>query len=74
MAAYLDKAGRREDTVGRKCVCNGLMANIGLGQKRGVTEEAGLVTSGDDLTTLTRFMSAGSSRYTAADVIAALLG
>jgi nitronate monooxygenase len=74
VAAYLAKGGAVEDTVGRKCVCNALMANIGLGQRRGRADEVGLVTSGDDLTTLTRFMPAGSSRYTAADVIDALLG
>jgi nitronate monooxygenase len=74
VAAYLAKGGAIEDTVGRKCVCNALMANIGLGQLRGRAEETGLVTSGDDLTGLTRFMPAGGTRYTAAAVIAHLLG
>lgn len=73
VAAYLDKGGRHEDTTGRKCVCNGLMANISLGQVRGRGLEPGLVTAGDDLAGLMRFSSAGGTRYSAADVIATLL-
>lgn len=47
---YLKKGGTQEDTEGRKCLCNGLMANIGLGQHRkdGYVEEL-LVTLGQDL-------------------------
>ncbi|WP_353957077.1 nitronate monooxygenase [uncultured Ornithinimicrobium sp.] len=47
---YLKKGGEPEDTVGRKCLCNGLMANIGLGQHRkdGYVEDT-LVTLGQDL-------------------------
>lgn len=48
---YVAKGGNIEDTVGRKCLCNGLMANIGLGQHRkdGYDEDT-LVTLGQDLT------------------------
>jgi hypothetical protein len=35
--------------------------------------EAGIVTSGDDLTGIARFMRPGSTSYTAADVIRVLL-
>src|SRR5690606_34607609 len=47
---YLKKGGDLEDTVGRKCLCNGLMANIGLEQHRkdGYVEDT-LVTLGQDL-------------------------
>src|SRR5690606_2166101 len=47
---YVRKGGTVEDTVGRKCLCNGLMANIGLGQHRkdGYVEDI-LVTLGQDL-------------------------
>jgi nitronate monooxygenase len=74
VSAYLSKGGALEDTIGRKCICNALVANIGLGQVRGRTHEAGIVTSGDDLAGLTRFMTSGSLRYTAADVIDRILG
>jgi nitronate monooxygenase len=73
VSVYISKGGRLEDTIGRKCVCNALLANIGLGQTRGLGLEPGLVTSGDDLARLTRFMEPGATRYTAADVIAKLL-
>lgn len=47
---YLKKGGTQEATEGRKCLCNGLMANIGLGQERkdGYVETR-LVTLGQDL-------------------------
>ncbi|MDO5740417.1 MAG: nitronate monooxygenase [Ornithinimicrobium sp.] len=47
---YLKKGGTEEETVGRKCLCNGLMANIGLGQHRkDGYDEVTLVTLGQDL-------------------------
>ena len=47
---YVRKGGAVEDTVGRKCLCNGLTATIGLGQHRkdGYDEDP-LVTLGEDL-------------------------
>lgn len=47
---YLKKGGTPEATEGRKCLCNGLMANIGLGQTRkdGYAETR-IVTLGQDL-------------------------
>jgi len=36
--------------------------------------ERGLVTSGKDLVNIARFLPPGNASYTAADVIAALLG
>jgi nitronate monooxygenase len=71
---YLAKGGKLEDTVGRKCLCNSLMANIGHGQTRkdGSIEPA-LVTVGDDLTTVAQFLEPGQDSYGAADVVAKLL-
>ncbi|MDP2390226.1 MAG: nitronate monooxygenase [Acidobacteriota bacterium] len=74
VSVYVSKGGRVEDTVGRKCICNALLANIGLGQLRGRDTEPGIVTSGDDLTGLGRFMAPGTDRYGATDVIAHILG
>ena len=73
--AYLKKGGKLEDTVGRKCVCNGLMANIDLAQVREHgRRELPLVTSGDDAVGLARFLPAGATSYGATDVLAYLLG
>ena len=73
VGAYVAKGGQADETVGRKCICNALMANIALGQLRGREPELGLVTSGDDLGGLARFMPASGLRYSAADVLAVLL-
>lgn len=34
LSLYLSKGGKTEDAAGRKCLCNALMANIGLQQTR----------------------------------------
>ena len=50
------------------------MANIGHPQARnGKFVEDGMVTSGNDLIGITRFLQPGASTYTAADVIRNLL-
>jgi nitronate monooxygenase len=74
VTVYVSKGGHVEDTVGRKCVCNGLLANIGYQQKRnGKREEYGLITAGDDLFAVKQFLKPGRTDYTAADVISLLL-
>lgn len=66
---YVAKGGDVADTVGRRCLCNGLVANIGHPQERGDgVVEPPLVTSGDDLLGMNRFLR-GRTRYTAADVV-----
>ena len=70
---FLKKGGREEETRGRLCICNGLMATIGLGQVRAGGAELPLVTSGDDVATVARFLRPGAETYSAADVIACLL-
>ncbi len=71
---FLRKGGNLEDTVGRKCICNGLMANIGLAQiQSDNAEELPLLTCGDDLSGILRVISAGEASYTARDVINFLL-
>lgn len=72
---FLAKGGTLEDTEGRKCVCNGLLATVGLAQQRkwGETEPP-LITSGDEVTQLARFVRSGEDRYSADDVIDTLLG
>jgi len=71
---YVAKGGAIEDTVGRKCVCNGLISAVGMGQYRkdGGLEPA-IVTSGDAVANLATFMPENGTSYTAADVIAKLL-
>ncbi len=67
---YVASGGKAEETVGRKCLCNALLANIGHAQIRndGAIEPA-LVTVGDDLNQLARFLAPGRTTYTAAEVV-----
>jgi nitronate monooxygenase len=74
VTVYVSKGGKLEDTVGRKCVCNGLLANIGLAQVRnGNRTERPLITAGDDIVTVAQFLKPGRLGYSAADVIERLL-
>lgn len=74
VATYVAKGGKIEDTVGRKCLCNALMANIGLAQIRSNDRiEPPLVTVGDDLNTVADFLTPGRDSYSAADVVRSLL-
>jgi len=71
---FVKKGGDLADTEGRKCICNGLMATVGLGQKRADgSEEPPILTAGNEVANIARFLKAGSASYTAADVLAALL-
>lgn len=72
--AYVKKGGREEDTRDRICLCNALLAAVGLGQVRGGERELPVVTAGDDARSLARFLAAGAESYSAADVIDHLLG
>jgi NAD(P)H-dependent flavin oxidoreductase YrpB (nitropropane dioxygenase family) len=71
---YLRKGGRLEETVGRYCLCNGLIATVGLGQRRDGTTEAPVVTLGQDLSFLPGLLGPGRNTYRAADVVSYLLG
>jgi nitronate monooxygenase len=74
VANYVAKGGKAEDTVGRKCLCNALLANIGHAQARkdGSVEPA-LVTAGDDLSAVAQFLAPGRNSYSAVDVVRSLL-
>lgn len=72
---FIAKGGDAAETEGRRCLCNGLTANVGQAQWRTESgeEEIPLVTSGDDLLELADFI-AGHPGYTAAQAIAYLNG
>ena len=71
---YVSKGGDPAETTGRKCLCNGLVANLGQAQRRpGGAIEPPLLTAGDDLTSLVRLLPPGDTGYGAADVLRYLL-
>jgi len=72
--AFVRKGGSDEATRGRKCLCNALVANLGLGQLRtGGARELPLLTAGDDLVHLRTLIDAGGGEYSAADVLDMIL-
>ena len=71
---YVRKGGDPGDTVGRKCLCNALLANVGLGQvQHGGATEKMLLTSGDMVSDVARFLPPGEASYTAEDVVGRLV-
>lgn len=66
---YLKKGGQLEETKGRKCLCNGLFAAVGMGQNQeSGYEEVEIMTAGDEIANLGRFLKKGTT-YSALDVI-----
>jgi NAD(P)H-dependent flavin oxidoreductase YrpB (nitropropane dioxygenase family) len=79
LAAYSRvKGGREQNTEGRVCLCNGLLATAGLPQYRSKAayEEPPIVTAGSDFRAVGDLLSAlptGATFYSAGDVITYLL-
>jgi nitronate monooxygenase len=71
---FIAKGGTFEETVGRKCLCNCLMADIGLQQvqKNGYVEP-GMVTTGDELGVIIRFLPGTQETYSATTVVKTLM-
>ncbi|MEP6731669.1 MAG: nitronate monooxygenase [bacterium] len=69
---YVAKGGDIADTFGRRCLCNGLAANVGQPQRREHGDELPLITSGDDVAAVTDLLIHRDA-YTASDVIDFLL-
>ncbi len=73
-SAFLRKGGAPEATEGRQCVCNGLLATIGLGQASPTGgAHAPLITAGDALLNLPSDFPMLGNSWCAADVVRALL-
>ena len=73
-ANFVRKGGAPEDVGGRKCLCNGLLAAIDLAQvQSGSYRELPIVTSGDDLRNIARFLKKDETSYSARDVIEFIL-
>jgi NAD(P)H-dependent flavin oxidoreductase YrpB (nitropropane dioxygenase family) len=71
---HLAKSGTVEDTTDRRCLCNGLLATIGLGQQRGGGyQEPPLVTLGQNLDFLPRLLTVDADGYSAGHVVDFLL-
>jgi len=71
---YVAKGGAAADLAGRKCLCNGLLATVGLGQKRrDAGPEIPIITAGDEVARVARLLPDGATSYSAAEVVQHLL-
>jgi nitronate monooxygenase len=71
---FIAKGGTFEETVGRKCLCNCLMADIGLQQvQTNGYVEPGMVTTGDELSVILRFLPGTQETYSATTVVKTLM-
>lgn len=70
--AYLKKGGKLEDTVGRGCICNGLLVKAGM-QLEGENEPA-VITLGDDISFLSHLIQNEDDSYSATDALNYLFG
>ena len=73
VADFVDKGGTEAGAQGRMCLCNGLISTVGYGQLRKGYVEQPILTSGDEVLNLGRFLKGSDYCYTAADVIEHIL-
>lgn len=72
---YVQKGGETKDIVGRRCLCNALLANVGHPQvRRNGDIEPNAVTGSKELGVIRALVQKYGPEYSAADVIAYLLG
>jgi nitronate monooxygenase len=75
---YLGKRGIARNTEERRCLCNGLLACVGLGQVKSHdgehAEEPAIITLGDQLDGIRRLSSNGQAHYWVKDVVTEILG
>ena len=74
-SGFIRKGGDPEEAEGKKCLCNGLLATVGLGRLNidGNTE-APLITLGDDLRFLDGILADGAKSYSAVEAVAFISG
>ena len=71
---YEQKGGKKADAAGKVCLCNGLLATIGLGQIRKLSVELPIVTAGQNFEYLRHVMAETAQSYGAKQVIDYILG
>ncbi len=76
--SYVDKRGLARNTEERHCLCNGLLACVGLGQVKEqhgeLVHEPAIVTLGNRLDGVRRLSRNGQFHYWAGDVVTDILG
>ena len=76
--SYVNNRGIERNTDERRCLCNGLLASVGLGQVKKIngewTEEPAIVTLGNRLDGIRRLSRQGQTPYHVQDVVTDILG
>ena len=73
--SYIAKGGDEGETIGRGCLCNNLLASAGHAQiRKNHQPELPLVTAGNGLDGIRRFIKSGKLSYSVSDVIKYILG
>lgn len=71
---FVKKGGVEQEAVGRKCICNGLLATVGLGQSnRDGVEEPALITSGSNFDDVNELATRLGGEYSAKDAVEYIL-
>lgn len=70
---FVQKGGNVADSEGKLCLCNQLLATVGLAQRRDGYEEVALVTAGSDLSDLLELVASFGYQYRAQDVVHRLM-
>lgn len=71
---YLKKGGSLEATKNKLCLCNGLLATVGLGQRRSPVNELPISTAGEGIQEILSYLPEGQSSYSVRDVMQRLAG
>lgn len=71
---FVRKGGTAEEAAEKQCLCNGLLATVGLGQVRRDGVELPIVTAGQDFEPVNRMAVRAGVDYTVADILAYFLG
>ena len=76
--SYVKNRGLERNSDERRCLCNGLLASVGLAQVKTIggeaVEEPAIVTLGNHLDGIRRLSRQGQTPYFVADVVADILG
>lgn len=76
--SYIKNRGLERNTDERRCLCNGLLSCVGLGQVKEIqgelVEEPAIVTLGNHLDGVRRLSRQGQTHYYVQDVVADILG
>jgi len=71
---FIHKRGLPHNTEDRRCLCNGLLSCVGLGQVDKQEEEPAIVTLGNHLDGIRRLSRQGQTQYWVRDVVNDILG